>query len=161
MIVWGINATGCKCERWAMSDSDQEHWTIAAVDSRDKPLVRYRIDEKREILFIQFFGVLTRESITAYAQAAFIDAKVEPSIDSLADLTSVEEYDISASDTAEALATFSKIIEKRTGKLAIVSGPDIGRRSFMRMYLAQYQHLKNRRAAAFETVEEAMTWLQE
>ena len=159
MMVRELNASGCKYERRAMSDSDKEHWTIAAVDSQGNPLARYRIDEKREILLVQFFGVLTRESMTAYGQAAFVDAKVEPSIDSLVELTSVEEYGISASEAAEVAAAFSRVPERRTGKLALVSGPDAGRRQFLRMYLAHYQHLTNRRAAVFDSVEEAMTWL--
>ena len=160
MMVRGRNASNRSYERRAMSDSDQEHWTIAAVDSRDKPLVRFRIDADLGIIFVQHFGVLTLDSVAAYRQAVGVDAKFDPRFASLVDLTMVAEWDASASDAAEVVAS-SRSAEVPTGKLALVSGPDAGRRQFLRMYLARYQHLTNRRAAVFDSVEEAMTWLQE
>ena len=161
MMVRGLNASNRRYERRAMSDSDHEHWTIAAADSHGKPLIRYHIDANREILFTQSLGVLTLGSLAAYGQALGFEAKFDPSFDNLFDLTTVEKIDMSARDAAEAAAAFSRMPERRTGKLALVSGPDAGRRQFLRMYLAHYQHLTKRRAAVFDSVEEAMTWLQE
>ena len=161
MMVRECNASGCEYERRAMSSSDQEHWTIAAADSRGNPLVRFHIDADRGIIFVQLFGVLTLDSIAAYRQASRVDAKFDPSFNTLVDLTVVDEWDLSASDVAEMMTVLSRMKEKRTGRLALVSGPDLGRISFMRMYVARAEHLNDRQVAAFDSIEEAMTWLEE
>jgi len=119
-----------------------------------------RVDsEKRRSLFAQW-GVLDRESaIRSYSIIHQVEG-FDPSFDTLVDYRGITEVDLGFEDLKSILQT-AKNIEKRTGRGALVVGPDAGRLIFTKLFCTFSTQIGNMqiRYRAFPTIEDAEKWL--
>ena len=141
-----------------MSVFDHRKWTNSVVDQSGDPVARYDIDMDNEIVYVQYFGVMNLDTVAMLRQDAMSNPRLQPHFKSLADLTKIAELGLSAQDVKELV----EHPQTQTAKLALVSGPDIGRAVFSRLYAELYKLADDNPAmAVFHTEEEALAWLDE
>ncbi len=122
--------------------------------------VDYTYDDKRNVLYTRFFGVVIDEDLTVQAKKLAADPRIKPGLREIADLSDIEKVQASSSSLGANIDIDRAHSEKLSGMRTAVVAPTDFLFGFARMYelLAELQGSPSK-VSVFRTVDEARRWL--